>query len=187
MKLSSSEESRVRRRTLRAIALTELLKGAVVVIVGLGLVSLARHNIEIEDVARSLVYVLHANPHRHLWEVFIKAAARLDDANLLHVAIGAGVYSLLRFVEAYGLWMGRIWAEWLALVSGAIYLPLEVVELTHRATPLKWLVLLINLAVVLYMAYLRLRPKELAKAIHRTHELPPRAGDGENKPEQPAV
>jgi uncharacterized membrane protein (DUF2068 family) len=65
----------------------------------------------------------------------------------------------MRFVESYGLWRQRVWAEWVALVSGASYLPLEIYGLTRHANGLKWTILLLNLAVVLYMLYLRAQDK----------------------------
>jgi uncharacterized membrane protein (DUF2068 family) len=73
------------------------------------------------------------------------------------VAIVAGVYCFMRFIEAYGLWRGRAWAEWFALISGAIYLPLEIYELTRHATPIRWGVFLVNVLIVAYMGWLRWR------------------------------
>jgi uncharacterized membrane protein (DUF2068 family) len=54
------------------------------------------------------------------------------------------------------LWRARAWAEWVALFSGAIYLPYEVVRLAHRVTLLHVSVFLVNLAVVAFMFYLRI-------------------------------
>jgi uncharacterized membrane protein (DUF2068 family) len=79
----------------------------------------------------------------------------LEDVNLLAVAIGAGVYIALRFVEAYGLWVGRAWAEWLALISGCVYLPLEIVELFRRATLIRFGIFTLNVLIVAYMGWLR--------------------------------
>jgi uncharacterized membrane protein (DUF2068 family) len=62
-------------------------------------------------------------------------------------------------VESYGLWKQRVWAEWLTLISGASYLPLEIYELGRRASTVKWTVFLLNLVIVLYMAYLRAQDK----------------------------
>ena len=75
--------------------------------------------------------------------------------DLWAVAVGALAYSTLRFFEAYGLWRERAWAEWLALISGAIYLPFEIFELARRPDWVRLLIFLVNLAVVLYMAFLR--------------------------------
>jgi uncharacterized membrane protein (DUF2068 family) len=80
---------------------------------------------------------LHLNPARHYPRVFIEAAGRLTDARLWLLAAGGFAYSLLRFAEAYGLWRERAWAEWIGIVSGGVYLPVEVYELVHRPTVLK--------------------------------------------------
>ena len=72
------------------------------------------------------------------------------------LAVGAAAYSIIRLVEAYGLWNERIWAEWFALISGALYVPFESYELVRRPTMVHLTVLLINLGIVFYMLYLRL-------------------------------
>jgi len=141
---------------LRSVAILEPAKGLLVVLVGLGLLSLSRRGHDFESIAKSLLGVLHFNRHRHLSEVFLNAA-RLGDTNLIRVAVGAGVYSAMRFAESYGLWKQRVWAEWIALISGASYLPLEVYGLSRRASVAKWVLLLLNLVIVLYMAYLRVQ------------------------------
>ena len=46
-------------------------------------------------------------------------------------------------------------AEWLAFASGAIYLPFEIIELMATPSLLHVSILVVNLAVVLYMLYLR--------------------------------
>lgn len=150
----------VQRRMLRSVAILELAKGLLVVLVGLGLLSLSHCGLDFAGIAGSLLGVLHLNPERHVFKVFLKAAAQLGDTNLAIVAVGAGVYSAMRFVESYGLWKQRVWAEWLALVSGASYLPLEIYELSRRATAAKWALFLLNLVVVLYMAFLRVQDRQ---------------------------
>jgi uncharacterized membrane protein (DUF2068 family) len=63
-------------------------------------------------------------------------------------------YAILRFVEAYGLWYAKTWAEWIALISGSLYVPFEIYKLIHRASLFHISVLVINLVIVSYMAYL---------------------------------
>jgi uncharacterized membrane protein (DUF2068 family) len=65
----------------------------------------------------------------------------------------AAIYSCVRFIEAYGLWQNRAWAKWFAALSGAIYVPFELYELYLGPTRLKLAALILNLAVVAYMAY----------------------------------
>jgi uncharacterized membrane protein (DUF2068 family) len=68
-------------------------------------------------------------------------------------------------VEAYGLWYARAWAEWIALISGAIYLPFEIYKVIHRQNLFHVSVLLINVAIVLYMVY-ELKSEESLHHIH---------------------
>lgn len=149
----------VQRGVLRSVAILELAKGLLVLLVGLGFLSLSHRGLDFAGIAGSLLRVLHFNHHRHLSEVFLDAA-RLGDTNIVVVAIGAAVYCAMRFVESYGLWKQRAWAEWLALISGAAYLPLEIYELCRRATGAKWVVFLLNVVIVLYMACLRMQDRQ---------------------------
>lgn len=160
---------------LRAVAAFEFSKGLLVVLVGLGLISLSRSDLGIADVAENLLYILHINPDWHLSQIFLKATERLDDMNLVTVALVAAAYSSLRFIEAYGLWRARVWAEWVALLSGVIYLPLEIHHLIHKPGVVSWSVLLINVAIVLYMAFLRFesRAKRIPTVIATDQAIPP--------------
>jgi uncharacterized membrane protein (DUF2068 family) len=63
----------------------------------------------------------------------------------------------VRFVEAWGLWNLRIWAEWFALLSGTLYLPWEILKVAEHATWERIGVLLINIGIVLYMLFIRVR------------------------------
>jgi len=67
----------------------------------------------------------------------------------------AFLYSVVRFVEAYGLWYLKAWAEWFAIISGSIYVPIELYELAKHATLVRATVLIANLAIVIYLVYLR--------------------------------
>ena len=154
-----AEQSRVAARHrhaagLRTVASLELTKGLVVLLLGFGAVSLVHK--DAWDVAETVLRFLHVNPDRHYAQVFLNLADNVTDAKLWAMAAGALAYSIIRFVESYGLWRERTWAEWFALISGALYLPFETYELVWRPTLVHLAVLLINLGIVLYMLYLRL-------------------------------
>ena len=57
--------------------------------------------------------------------------------------------------KGYGLWRQRAWAEWLAIISGCIYIPFEVYKVVRRPNELHWAILGINILVVLYIAWVR--------------------------------
>ena len=146
---------RRRLAAIRAVASLEMAKGLVVLLLGFGAVSLVHK--DAWDVAEALLRFLHVDPdHHHYAQVFLNLADNVTDARLWAVAAGATSYSIVRFVEAYGLWRELAWAEWFALISGALYVPFEAYELVRRPTPIHLAVLLVNLGIVFYMLYLRL-------------------------------
>jgi uncharacterized membrane protein (DUF2068 family) len=139
-------------QVLRAVATFELTKGLIVLLAACGIL-LVMHRQDPWDIADGLLRLLHISPDHHFAQVFLDWADSLTDAKLWAVAAAATAYSLLRFAEAYGLWYAKAWAEWIALISGTIYLPFEVYKLVHKQNLFHISILLINLAVVLYMIY----------------------------------
>ena len=72
------------------------------------------------------------------------------------VAIGLAVYALIELVESIGLWQGRRWGEYFAMVATSIFLPLEIWELARgHITWLKIAALVINLLLVIYLVWTR--------------------------------
>jgi uncharacterized membrane protein (DUF2068 family) len=140
---------------LRSVAIFEAAKGLLVLLLGLGLLRLVHK--DLDDVAEQIIRFLHASPGGRLSNLFVAAANRANDKSLWAIAAAAMVYSLVRFAEAYGLWYARDWAEWFALLSGAMYLPWEVLSIIRHPHPYKWIVLAGNLAIVLYMLVLRMQ------------------------------
>ncbi|WP_438479623.1 DUF2127 domain-containing protein [Oleiharenicola lentus] len=143
---------------LRAVAAFEALKGAVVLLIGFGSLSfLGRSG---EHFAEHLISRLHLNPASHYPHIFIQLMTDVDNQRLWLFAGFAALYSSIRFAEAYGLWHARRWAEWLAALSGAVYVPIELYEIFHRASWLKFGALIANLAIVAYMVYLLAQRKK---------------------------
>jgi uncharacterized membrane protein (DUF2068 family) len=52
----------------------------------------------------------------------------VTDSRLLVMAVAALLYSVVRFVESYGLWRQRQWDEWFALLTAGMYIPVEFYE-----------------------------------------------------------
>ncbi len=141
-------------RALRGVAIFELTKGLFVLLVGIGAIAALR---------RSVRHVLRALAD-HIFPVHkVVDWLGITEVNLPWVAVGALVYATVRIFEAWGLWYGRTWAEWLALVGAAIYVPFEIYELivNRSVTPLVLLVL--NLAIIAFMA-VKLREKRRLRA-----------------------
>lgn len=147
---------------LRAVAAFEAFKGALVILLGLLIVI---YHQRAEDVMESLLDHVHINPDRRLGHALLNAAATVSDARLWTIAAAILAYATVRFIEAWGLWHRRVWAEWFALLSGAMYLPLELLKVAERATWERIAVLAINTVIVLYMLYIRVREQRQFKKV----------------------
>ena len=69
------------------------------------------------------------------------------------LALGIIVYAVLEGTEGIGLYLKRRWAEYLTVVATGLLIPFEVWEVIHRQTLLRVGGLLLNIAVVAYLAY----------------------------------
>ncbi len=141
-------------RGVRTVAVFEGLKGMLVVLVGFALLSLVHR--DVQATAENLVEHLHLNPARHYPRVFIEAAGHVNDTGLRSLAAFACVYAVVRFIEAYGLWLKKVWAEWFAIISGGIYLPIEAYEVFEHVTWMRMMVFSVNAFIVGYLVYVRL-------------------------------
>lgn len=133
------------------IAVLEAAKASLVLMAGVGLLTLIHRDIHF--IAARVIEHMHLNPANHYPRIFLDAATRMTDARLWLLAGLAFTYSIVRGVQAYGLWQGRTWAEWLGVLTGTIYLPIEIYELNMGVTPLKSVALLVNLLVVGYLGF----------------------------------
>jgi uncharacterized membrane protein (DUF2068 family) len=158
-----------KRFGLRGIALFEAGKGVLAIMVAFWLLSLLHKDIHdvAEHLLRFLHEIFHLNPDGHLARSIIRGARRVTPGNL-HLWIGGTlIYTIIRFTEAVGLWLEKAWAEWFALISGGLYVPIEIYELAHHATPIKWLVLASNIVIVVYLARL-LRDSHMQRKLQKT-------------------
>jgi uncharacterized membrane protein (DUF2068 family) len=147
---------------LRAVATLEFSKGIAAIVLAFWLVSILKTDIpgRAVDAAMRILDLLHVAPGgRFATRLLSRADALKADEVAKLAAIGFG-YSVVRFAEAYGLWNARAWAEWFALLGGAAYLPLEIYEIIRHATWVRWTVLIVNVAIVIYMAYVRMTAQE---------------------------
>jgi uncharacterized membrane protein (DUF2068 family) len=147
-------DDRASRAGLRTVAAFEALKGVLVLLLLIALIAV--HN-RIEDYAEDLLYHLHIDFDRRFAQSFLKAASKINDSRLWTLGVAATLYAMVRFIEAWGLWNRRVWAEWFALLSGALYLPWEMMKVAERRTWEHILVLSINVVIVAYMLFIRIR------------------------------
>lgn len=139
------------RGALLTIAVFEAVKGVAAIAASLGLLSLAHK--DVRRIAYALIGHFHLDPEAHYPQLLIETANWIATSNFYSLLAVAVLYAVIRLVEAYGLWKDRAWAEWLAALSGSLYLPLEVNHLIAHTTTINACVLIGNLAVVIFMVF----------------------------------
>lgn len=134
---------------LRLVALFEGGKGVLVLLAGFELLTFIHR--DIHEAAMRLVEHIHLNPASHYPRIFLDALEHVSDTRLVSLALAAAMYSLVRMIEAVGLWLRKGWAEWFAVLTGGKYIPVELYEVALKASWPRITVLLVNLGVVAYL------------------------------------
>ncbi len=142
-------------RGLHVVALFEGAKGLLVLLVGFELLTFIHK--DIHEAAVRLVEHIHLNPASHYPRIFLDFAERINDSKLRNLAIAAAFYSIVRFIEAFGLWLRKRWAEWFAILTGGIYIPVEIYEVAQHVTWPRVTVLFVNIGVVSYLLFVLIR------------------------------
>jgi uncharacterized membrane protein (DUF2068 family) len=78
-------------------------------------------------------------------------ALTLSPATIKLLAIGLACYAAIEVVEGVGLWIGRRWGEYFAMVATSVGLPLEIYDLVNKVSTIGFVLFAINLFLVLYL------------------------------------
>jgi uncharacterized membrane protein (DUF2068 family) len=139
------------RGALHLIAIFEAVKGLAALAAAIGLVGLLHR--DLHQIAVSLLWRFHLDPELRYPALLVHYADLLSAVDLRKLGPIVVAYITIRLLEGYGLWNGKVWAEWLGALSGGLYVPFEIAHLAHRATFAGAAVLIGNLAVVAFLAY----------------------------------
>jgi uncharacterized membrane protein (DUF2068 family) len=139
---------------IKVIIIERIVKAAVLVALAIGLLVAGRTGLLTSwaDYAQDQLNLAAGNSLivGVLLKVFIYIG-NFSHTTLL--AIGAIVYALLEGTEGVGLAMRRRWAEYLTVIATGLLIPFEAYEVIHKVTLFKVGALLLNVAVVGYLAY----------------------------------
>jgi uncharacterized membrane protein (DUF2068 family) len=102
---------------------------------------------------RTLYQDLGFNVNHSKLPGLIQHSFTLTPRTLTYLAIGLAGYALIELVESIGLWLGQRWGEYFAMMATSIFLPYEIYDLTGKITWLRLAALVINLLLVIYLAW----------------------------------
>lgn len=136
-------------RGLLLIAAFKLIKGLALLALGIGALRLLH-----KDVAAQVtqwIDVLRVDPQNHYIHKLLDKLGMVDDRKLKELSVGTFLYSALFLTEGIGLALRKRWAEYLTIIATASFLPFETYEIAKRASAPKIVVLLANIAIVVYL------------------------------------
>jgi len=136
-------------RGLLLIAAFKLLKGLALLALGIGALKLLHKDVAAE--IAQWIDVLRVDPHNHYIQLLLDKLGMVDDRKLKALSVGTFFYSALFLTEGIGLALRKRWAEYLTIISTASLLPLEIYEIVKRASVPRIVVLISNIAIVVYL------------------------------------
>lgn len=151
-----------RHRWLELIGILKLARGMFFVALGFGLLRMLHHDIYM--FALRVVEAMHLDPDRIAIAGLLDKTSLLTTHRLKQLAALVFLYAAVDFVEGTGLLLEKRWAEYFTLILTVALLPLEVVKLVHHPNHWLFLLLLVNVLIALYLAWLVMWNKPVSPA-----------------------
>ena len=136
-------------RPLDLIAAFKLFKGFVLLAVAIGALRLLQEGTAVEVYRWADSF--RVDPSNRYIQRLLLRLSMFDDKRLRELSVGTFFYSALFFTEGTGLLFRKRWAEYFTTIVTFSFIPLEIYELARRATFARGIVLLLNIAVVIYL------------------------------------
>jgi len=139
---------------VRLIIIERAVRGNIVLVLGIALLTRSQ---QVSRIVRQWVTELDFNPERRLIPRALVTVLRpfglLSTRTVIIIGISAILFAAIELTEAVGLAGRRRWAEYLTVIAGCIGIPFEVSEVINRQTVLRIRFLVINVAIVIYLAW----------------------------------
>ena len=135
---------------LKIIIMEKLILGIVFASICFGAISLLNKDMVV--FTDNLVVFLNLDIEKTYIQEFVDWLTDIKDGTIIGISAGMFVLGSLNFVEAYGLHKRRRWAEWLTVIATSLFIPLELYEVVQKQTPFRIGALVLNVAIVYYLA-----------------------------------
>jgi uncharacterized membrane protein (DUF2068 family) len=152
--VSSKSMRRQRRKSdkvLWLIGAGKIFYGLLLLGVGIGAFDLIGKNISAQ-----LWYLTerwNIDFHNHYIQLLFRKAALMDGRKLFFLTVMTFGYAALFFIEGIGLILGKRWAKWLVVVVTGSFIPGEIFHLVREFDWLDSILLLINVACVVFLIW----------------------------------
>lgn len=147
----AAQRGRRHLRGLVLIGVLELLKGTLLLALGFGLLKLLHH--DLYAMTMQLVGTLRFDPNNTFINTLLGEVSMMNDHRLWEWSAFTFACAALYFLEGIGLVLEKAWGEYVTLAVTALFLPVEVLKTMPHPTWWKLLLILANLVIVLYLAW----------------------------------
>lgn len=135
---------------LRLIALFKFIKA--ILLIGTGIGAFHFVHTDLTQSAQNLVARYHLDPGNHYVTVALSRVSSITPRRLHEIGAVAFVYAGLFLLEGVGLWSLKRWGEWITVIITGSLLPFEIYELCRHPSWPKFAVLIVNAAILWYLA-----------------------------------
>ena len=136
-------------RWLIQIAAFKLSQALLFVAVGVGAFRLLHK--DIGDLLTHLAEHLRFNPESRFVNFILDKSSLVNDRILRRIGEVGFIYAGLDLIEGTGLYLEKVWAEYLTLAITGSFLPWEIFEVLRRVTWIRSGLLAVNAMVFLYL------------------------------------
>ena len=143
-----------------AIAILKLVKGLLLLLVGIGALSLIHK--DAAAIFRHWAHVFQLDTHSKSIQRWLMELGLVKQRDLALIVTTTFIYSALLLTEGVGLLMEKVWAEYMTTFITATFIPIEVYELVRHMTVIRACVLTANVIVVAYLVMRLCQPRRPA-------------------------
>jgi uncharacterized membrane protein (DUF2068 family) len=134
---------------VRLIALFKLLKGVLLIAVGVAALKLL--HTDIASLVEGWAMTLGIAQNSRFVGRALSTAAVLTPNKVRDLIVGSFLYGGLFLTEGIGLWLLKRWAMWFTVIITGSFLPVEIYELARHPSAGKVGILVVNLALAVYL------------------------------------
>jgi uncharacterized membrane protein (DUF2068 family) len=138
-----------RNQWLILIAAFKLAQALLFAAIGVGALKLLHK--DVGDVLAKVAEHLRFNPESRFVNFILENAPLVNDRLLKRIGAVVFIYAGLDVAEGTGLYLEKVWGEYLTLAITASFLPLEVFEVFRRLTLIRVSLLAVNALVFFYL------------------------------------
>jgi len=138
-------------RWIVVIGVWKLFEAALLITLGIGALKLLHK--DLVDVVTRFIIDIGRDPEGHFANLILDKVALIDPHRLKQISMAVFAGAALHVIEGVGLVLRKVWAEYVTLILTASFLPWEVIEIIRHNTWVRVVLLLVNLAVVIFLIF----------------------------------